>query len=298
MTSDTIETITSTLGVSSEAIALVLFIFFIMIIAALINRYKYKHIVSEVAEKSSNGSTWRVAPTNIPPPPSTSSTKISKSTGINTLTQAASATNAAPITSPAQSTDIELPNAIIRQLQRIVADAGKLKALFTKIDKLDTIASDIGKLEDLAAKIDKLEVVTARIEKLQLSLSPPSPSQDNKAPQTTAISQPIQIQPLPSKPALAKVSHDKPTNQELLLAEGNDLPEDLQGFFEIIITKRVWEETEIHDAALKNELMHNDANDRLNEWADEKYGDILVTEEGKQFIVHRDIFKPDEESDV
>ena len=293
--SNILKTITSTLGVSSETVALALFASFVFIITLLISRYKYNRMVSEVAEKTSNVSTWRVAPTTISPPPSTSSTNISKSTNINTLTQMASATNVAPITSLAQPTDIGLPNAIIKQLQGIVANAGKLKALFAKIDKLDTIVSDIGKLEDLTAKIDRLEVVVARIEKLQLLLSP---SQYDSAPQSAAPSKSIQTQPLPSKPVLPQVSHDESINREILLVEDNDLPKDLRGFFEMIITKRVWEESEIRDAALKNGLMHNIANDMLNEWADKKYGDSLVTEEGRQFIVHRDIFKPDEDSDA
>ena len=85
---------------------------------------------------------------------------------------------------------------------------------------------------------------------------------------------------------------------DMMHAEGNDLPEDLHGFYATIITKGVWEKSAIRRVALKNGLMHNSAIKRLNEWANEKYGDYLVVKDEEQFIVQRDIFAPDEDDDV
>ena len=278
-----LEMIAAELGVSSQTAAIILLAFFVLIIVALFRRYRYKLIVSEATKNSPNGSTWRVAPTNISPQPNKSRP-----------------TNQARPTSPARPTDIELPKAIIKQLQVVVADAGKLKALFAKIDKLDTIASDIGRLENLITRIYGLEHIVTRIEKLQLpSDDKPDkvmPSIDIKIDRATNTDKLNNIPPV--KPVLQQVANNELFNLDRMRAEGKDLPEDLHGFYEVVITKNVWEKSEMRRTALKNGLMHNNAIDRLNEWADEKYRDQLIVKDEGQFIVQRDIFDPNRDNDV
>ena len=142
------EMIATTLGVSSKTVAFAMFAFIVFItLVLLFRRQKYQRILREVTPKNHRGNTWQATPTNLSSPPRTP-----------------------PTTEHAQPTDIELPKAIIKQLQVVVADAGKLKALFTKIDKLDTVVSDIEKLEAMIERIYGLETLIARIERLQVLL--------------------------------------------------------------------------------------------------------------------------------
>lgn len=292
-----LEIITATLGISRETAIFALLVFAVIVIILLISRYKSSLMVSKVVAKSSNGKTWRRTPTNISPPSSTSSTRVSRATSINNLSHLSSTTSKPSATGLAQPTNVELPKVIIKQLQDVVANAANMRALFSKIDKLDTIVSDIGRLEALMTRIDGLEAIVARIEQLQLSFIPPSPAKDNStssqaAPLSIPIPPPHQPQaqqPL-SKPVMPKTPPKALINQEMSIAEGNDLPEDLRYFFEELIKKSVWEERELRSAAIENGLRHNDAIHRLNDWAYEKYGGYLVVEDKGQFIVRKEIF--------
>ena len=293
-----LEMVATKLGVANGTVILALWAFFALILfTLLLRKHKYKRMLSEAAKKSSHSTGLqvtaaakksrdatglKVTSTNFPELPK-ASTPINATPPkqMTTLSPRTSATNLA------QPTDVELPKVIIKQLQGVVADAGKLKALFSKIDKLDTIVAELGKLEHLTARIDKLEAIVVRMEKLPTSSAP----QLADKPETKAT-----VPPPPPIPQQAQPPPFLPTEtpeHKMLLSEGSDLPEELHGFFTLLITKHIWEEKEIRRIALKNGLMHNDAVDKINAWAYDKCGDHLVVDDNGQFIVQKDIFARD-----
>ena len=305
MLTNWLEMVATKLGVDSDTVIMALLAFLVLIIiSSLFRRRNYKRMVAAATKKTIHNSSWGTASTSIPAissPPKASSTMSTMPTNkINTLSPTPSAIptpsampmpSAMPInyaTNLPQPTDVELPKIIIKQLQGVVADTGKLKALFNKIDKLDTIVTEIGKLEDLTVRIDRIEAIVASLEKLH---PPSSPALSYKhavpsAAPAPPIPPPQQAQPPPIPP----ISSAEIDNHKMLLSEGSDLPEALHGFFAVLIAKRIWEEKEIRRVALKNGLIYNDAIDTINAWAYEKCGDYLIVDDNGQFIVQKDIF--------
>lgn len=280
MIADIIETVAATLGIPSSFVTTALCVLLVLLVVMLIfRRGRHKYIVADAVKNTNNDDSW----------------------------------------SAASPTNIELPKAIIKQLQQAVADTGKLKALFSKIDKLDTIVSDIEKLKDLSARIDGLDAVVARIEQLQAAANakhhellqtllakidttgktPPAPpaapwlTSPVATTPTAAAEQPL------TPPELVPVMSEQPVpvappqlvREDSKILVVNELTDDLRRFCQAIITKDVWITNELRHLALENNLMHNDAIDKLNEWSNKKYHDDLMIEEDGKFLVQRDILK-------